>query len=194
MAKKQATPTKAAKPAKQTKQAKQAKPAPPNPGARYPELQKPYCDWYKINDATPAMGLKHSQYVRQLVRKNRDKTILNPATNQQEPICNKVQMKSYEVWLINPVFVEGYQTRTTTRLGLRRYLVRFDSAVVDADALSVAIQAAVAGFYPDKAPTDLTENEFSFEPAYKKKKASTPAKAKDLTEVAEEDIDLDLDF
>ncbi len=162
-------------------------------------LPKQYEGWYRIATAAQPMGIAHAQYVRQLVQKKfQHEDVINPVTDELEKGAIKLDMGSYKVWVINPTIVENYGARTTVRSGLRRYLVRFDSTIVDPDSLAVLIKEAVAGFYKDKDYADLTEAEFSFAPAYKKKKSSSTSasSAKGTFDPAEipEDATVVLDF
>ncbi len=164
------------------------------------ELPAQYKGWYRIATAAQPMGIAHAQYVRQLVQKKfQHEDVINPVTGELEKGAIKLDMGSYKVWVINPTIVESYGARTTTRSGLRRYLVRFDSTIVDPDSLAVLIKEAVAGFYPDRSAEQLTEAEFSFAPAYKKKKAqegATASSARGTFDPAEipEDATVVLDF
>lgn len=160
------------------------------------EFPSQYKNWYRIADAHTKMGVAHSQYVRQLVQKKfQHETIINPNTGEKEPGAIKIDMGSYKVWAINPTIVENYKARQTTRSGLRRYTVRFDSTVITPETLEAALRATVAAAH-DVAPTDLTAETFSFEPSYKKKASGSgqnAGKGLDLSEVSE-DATVELDF
>lgn len=138
------------------------------------ELPAQYKDWYRIATAAAPMGIAHAQYVRQLVQKKfQHEDVTNPNTGETEKGAVKLDMGSYKVWVINPSIVENYGARTSVRSGLRRFLVRFDSTVIDPETLGAAIRAIVAEHYD----TDLTEAEFSFAPAYKPKAKGTGTSA-----------------
>ena len=158
------------------------------------EFPERYKGWYRIADAAPAMGIAHAQYVRQLVqRKFQHEDVVNPNTGDTERAAHKIDMGSYQVWAINPTTVESYHTRQTTRSGLRRYLVRFDSSVVTPEALEAAIRQVVGAAH-GVAPTALTAEQFSFEPSYKKK-AKKPGSGIDIDplEISDDDA-IKLDF
>lgn len=159
------------------------------------EFPPKYKGWYRIADAAPAMGIAHAQYVRQLVQKKfQYEDVVNPNTGDVEKGAHKIDMGSYQVWAINPTTVESYHTRQTTRSGLRRYLVRFDSSVVTPESLEAAIRQVIAAAH-GVAPTDLTAEQFSFEPSYKKKakKPGSGASGIDPLEISDNDA-IELDF
>jgi len=141
------------------------------------------------------MGIAHAQYVRQLVQKKfQHEDIVNPNTGNVEKGAVKIDMGSYQVWAINPTTVESYQTRQTTRSGLRRYLLRFDSSVIEPAALEVVIRQAIATAIGIE-PAALTAENFSFEPAYKKKakKPGSSTSAIDPLEISDSSA-IELDF
>jgi len=145
------------------------------------ELPPQYADWYRIADAAPAMNIAHAQYVRQLVReKFQFEDVVNPNTGQEEKGAIKLDMGSYKVWVINPTIVTDYHTRQTTRSGLRRYMVRFDANVITPDALGEAIRSIVAKAHNVK-PGNLTDKQFTFAPAYRKRDKSIKEESEDGT-------------
>jgi len=159
------------------------------------DFPKQYVGWYRIATAAPTMGIAHAQYVRHLVQKKfQHEDVVNPNTGKVEKGAVKIDMGSYQVWAINPTTVESYQTRQTTRSGLRRYLVRFDSSVIEPEALGKAIRSIVAKAY-NVQPDELTAEQFSFEPAYKKKakKPGNSTSAIDPLEISD-DSAIELDF
>jgi len=159
------------------------------------EFPPQYAGWYRIATAAPAMGIAHAQYVRQLVqRKFKVEDAINPNTGEVEKAAVKIDMGSYQVWAINPTTVESYHTRQTVRSGLRRYLVRFDAAKISPESLEAAIRSVVSVPY-DVEPAELTAEQFSFEPAYKKKakKPGSGTSGIDPLEISD-DAAIELDF
>jgi len=140
------------------------------------------------------MGIAHAQYVRQLVQKKfKVEDAINPNTGEVEKAAVKIDMGSYQVWAINPTTVESYHTRQTVRSGLRRYLVRFDASKISPESLETAIKQVIAAAY-GVAPNEITAEQFSFEPSYKKKakKAGDGSNtAIDPLEISDAAIELD---
>jgi len=158
------------------------------------EFPEQYNGWYRISDARPVMGIAHAQYVRQLIgKKFQHEDVINPNTGKMEKGAMKLDMGSYKVWAINPTIVEGYNTRQATRSGLRRYMVRFDSAVMAPFDLEAALRPIVAKAYGVK-PTELTDEQFTFGPAYRKKSGSSDSDSSGPFDLDESAEPVSLDF
>lgn len=135
-----------------------------------------YRDYLSILEATGVLGFKHSQYTRRLLHESVAAIAEGgepkfPWPEDGRPLAIKLEMQGYEKWYIHPDSVAGYSPKASPigGSGMRRYVLRFQESLMDADAVAEALTAAFGDAGPDT---------WVLEPAYKPGKSKGKGKGK----------------